>query len=105
MVVTLAPATAPTEVMQDRVARPSTWTVQAPQRPIPQPNLVPVRPTSSRIAHRSGVSSGLCSETVRPLISRVIMIERLRTSFLFRGSCLLADRGNLLLDVGPGRAV
>jgi len=54
----VAPATAPRAVMQERVARPSTWTVQAPHSPIPQPNLVPLRPISSRIAQSSGVSSG-----------------------------------------------
>src|ERR1700677_1823873 len=66
MVVILSPATAPRGVMQDLVARPSTCTVQAPQNPIPQPNLVPVRPTSSRITQSNGVSSGLFTETLRP---------------------------------------
>src|ERR1700724_3123857 len=74
MVVIVAPATAPRAVMQERVARPSTWTVQAPHSPIPQPNLVPLRPISSRIAQSSGVSSGLRSETARPLRLNVIMI-------------------------------
>src|SRR4051794_33296236 len=32
------------------------WTVQAPQRAMPQPNFVPVRPSSSRNTQRSGVS-------------------------------------------------
>ena len=35
-------------VTQLRVASPSTWTVHAPHRPTPQPNLVPV--SSSRRA-------------------------------------------------------
>ena len=42
----------------DRIGWPSTWTVQLPQRAIPQPNFVPVRPRSSRITQRSGVSGG-----------------------------------------------
>ena len=41
---------------------------------IPQPNLVPVRPKSSRITQSNGASSGLRTETVRPLRSNVVMI-------------------------------
>ena len=40
---------------QERVATPSTCTVQAPHCAMPQPYLVPVRPTFSRIAQSSGV--------------------------------------------------
>ena len=57
-----------TGVMQERVGRPSTCTVQAPHMPMPQPNLVPVRPTSSRITHSSGVSSSASTVTARPLM-------------------------------------
>jgi hypothetical protein len=39
--------------------------VQAPQRPAPQPYLVPVNPTWSRIAHNSGVPGSASSETCR----------------------------------------
>src|SRR5580692_3356209 len=74
MVVIFAAATALSEVMQDLVARPSTCTVQAPQKPIPQPNLVPVRPSSSRITQSNGASSGLCTETARPLRLNVVMV-------------------------------
>jgi hypothetical protein len=74
MVVILAPATAATGVMQERVARPSTCTVHAPQNPIPQPNFVPVSPSSSRITQSNAASSGLCTETVLPLRSNVVMI-------------------------------
>ncbi len=45
MVTTFLPATADTCVMQARCATPSMWMVQAPQRPAPQPYLVPVKPT------------------------------------------------------------
>jgi hypothetical protein len=34
--------------MQERVATPSTCTVQAPQSAMPQPNFVPVMPTAKR---------------------------------------------------------
>src|SRR5258706_9937819 len=104
MVVTLAPAIAASVVMQDRVARPSTCTVQAPHMPIPQPNFVPVRPSSSRIAQSRGVSSGLVTETVRPLRSNVVMIQ-LPTSFALGDDGLPAHGSNLLVHIGPGRKV
>src|SRR5260221_3517902 len=52
-----------TGVIQERVATPSTCTVQAPQSAIPQPNFVPVMPSTSRNTQRRGVSpstSTLC---------------------------------------------
>src|SRR5580693_1254260 len=82
MVVILAPATAATGVMQERVARPSTCTVHAPQNPIPHPNFVPVSPSSSRITQSNAASSGLCTETVLPLRSNVVMIDSLLLSLL-----------------------
>ena len=68
IVVMSASPTLPTGVMHDRVARPPTWTVQAPHMPMPQPNFVPVSPTMSRITHSSGVSSSASIATVRPLM-------------------------------------
>ena len=68
MVVTLAPATLASEVMQERVGRPPTWTVQAPHIPMPQPNFVPVRPMTSRITHNRGVSSSASTVTAWPLM-------------------------------------
>jgi len=37
-----------TGVTQERMATPFRWTVQAPHRAIPQPNFVPVMPSTSR---------------------------------------------------------
>src|SRR6476661_5677602 len=48
MVVTFLPATLDTEIWQERIALPSMWTVQAPHRPEPHPNLVPVNLRCSR---------------------------------------------------------
>ena len=48
--------------------------------PIPQPNLVPMRPSSSRITQSNGASSGLRTETVRPLRSNLVMIASLQFS-------------------------
>ena len=56
MVTTACPSAAETGVTQPRTAVPPTWMVQAPQRACPQPNLVPVSPTSSRRYHSSGMS-------------------------------------------------
>ena len=49
MVVTCLPATDAKGVTQERTAMPSTCTVQAPQRAMPQPNLVPGRPATPNL--------------------------------------------------------
>src|SRR3954465_4865116 len=54
VVIFCASVTAETGMEQDRVATPSTCTVQAPHCAMPQPYFVPVRPTCSRITHRTG---------------------------------------------------
>src|SRR5438034_3743936 len=56
MVVTVLPAAAATGVTQERIGRPSICTVQAPHSAAPQPNLVPVMPSTSRSTQSSGVS-------------------------------------------------
>src|SRR5579884_2233456 len=56
MVVMLLPAALDTGVMQERIAWPLRWTVQAPQSAIPQPNFVPVIPSVSRKTQRSGIA-------------------------------------------------
>ena len=56
MVVTDLPATVDTGMLQERMARPSIITVQAPHWAMPQPNLVPVSLSESRSTHSSGVS-------------------------------------------------
>ena len=55
MVVIFLPATALTGMTQERTAAPSMCTVQAPHWATPQPYLVPVRPTCSRMTQSSGV--------------------------------------------------
>src|SRR6185437_8821583 len=71
MVVTLRPAAAVIGVMHERTALPSRWTVHAPHWPMPQPNLVPVRPIESRKTQRSGVSAATSTLCDRPLTSTV----------------------------------
>src|SRR5882762_546755 len=55
IVVILAPPAALTGSWQERTGRPFTCTVQAPHCATPQPYLVPVRPTCSRITQSRGV--------------------------------------------------
>ena len=55
-------------IWQERTALPSIWTVQAPHRPEPQPNLVPVSFRCSRTTHSSGVSGSASTVTALLLI-------------------------------------
>src|SRR5262245_25011393 len=59
--------------MHERTGWPSTCTVQAPQSAMPQPNLLPVSPISSRRAHSSGVSPGTSTFWRLPLMSSAII--------------------------------
>src|SRR5256885_770056 len=77
MVVTRLPATRDSGATQERMARPSRWTVQAPQRAMPQPNFVPVRPRESRMTHKSGVEGSSSTETGLPFNVKEVM-KRLR---------------------------
>src|SRR5437763_1057857 len=71
MVATDLPATADTGVWQERTGWPSRCTVQAPHSPWPQPNLVPVMPSTSRNTHKSGVSPSTSTSWGVPLIFNV----------------------------------
>src|SRR5712691_3138891 len=70
-------------VMQERVATPSTCTVQAPQSAMPQPNFVPVMPSTSRNTHKRGVS--LSTSTVRSTPLTLIVVA-IATSGYSQGS-------------------
>src|SRR3954454_19135606 len=70
---------------------PSTWMVQAPQRAIPHPYLVPVSPMLSRNTQSSGVSGSTSIVSALPLTFKVNRMDRfppVRTarSFASRGS-------------------
>src|SRR5439155_22157234 len=73
MVVIFLPATVDTGVTHERVAAPSTCTVQAPHWAMPQPNLVPVISRLSRRTQSSGVSAATSTRWGLPLIVSVIM--------------------------------
>src|SRR2546426_1882213 len=70
MVVTCLPTAALTGTTQERTAAPSRCTVHEPHSAMPQPYLVPVRPTCSRIAHSRGVPGSTSTSLVLPLIVR-----------------------------------
>src|SRR5450830_1787521 len=74
MVRTERPASALAGTTQERMATPSTSTVQAPQDATPQPNLVPVRPSSSRSTHSRGMSGG-ASNSVSWSLTRSFMVS------------------------------
>src|SRR5882762_5559095 len=72
-VVTFLPAAADSGVEQERTGCPSRCTVHAPHWAMPQPNLVPVRWSESRSAHKRGVSGAAPTSRVLPLTMREIM--------------------------------
>src|ERR1051325_11155366 len=78
MVVTFLPAASLAEVWQERTATPSTCTVQAPHRPAPQPNLVPVICRCSRMTQSNGVSLSTSTCLAWPLTVSAIMLCFLR---------------------------
>src|SRR4051812_2961413 len=73
MLTILRPPTVDIGVWHDRTALPSRCTVHAPQNPAPQPNFVPVRPSSSRRYQSSGMSGSPSNDRLDPLIVNVTM--------------------------------
>src|ERR1700716_853570 len=67
MVVMCFPPAIMTGITQGRTGAPSICIVQAPHAPMPQPNLLPVRPRCSRTTHSSGTSSGPPNSAGLPL--------------------------------------
>src|SRR5438552_18759760 len=52
----------------ERRTSPLMCTEQAPHCATPQPYFVPVRPTCSRMTHRSGVPASACTSRTLPLM-------------------------------------
>ncbi len=82
MVVILRPTSEPMGEMHERRASPSTWTVQAPHWAMPHPNLVPVRPSTSRSAHSRGMLGSASTWRSAPLMLRltILLTSVIRTS-------------------------
>src|SRR5262249_12219846 len=92
--------TSPTRIEQDRITSPLMCTEQAPHWATPQPYFVPVRPTCSRITHRSGVSGSTCTLCTRPLMLSLAMsvlsrleLKILEARFKLEWVILVGDRG------------
>src|SRR5258705_7917556 len=68
-------------VTQDRVGAPLTCTVQAPHSATPQPNLVPVMPSTSRNTQSRGVSSSTSTLCGTPL---TLIVKAIVTSTVFQ---------------------
>src|ERR1700704_2848458 len=72
VVIRLAP-TAFTRVTHERMGCPSRCTVHAPHNAMPQPNLVPVRPSVSRSTHSNGMSGSTSTSVSLPLTLSLII--------------------------------
>src|ERR1700716_591633 len=72
VVIFLAP-TAFTRVTHERMGCPSRCTVHAPHNAMPQPNLVPVRPSVSRSTHSNGMSGSTSTSVSLPLTLSLII--------------------------------
>src|SRR6478672_952640 len=100
MVVTARSRTAPTGSMQERTGLPSTCTVQAPHSATPQPNFVPVMPSTSRKTQSSGMSAGASNDFCSPLILRVVAIGCLQ--FGVHGPARRSEARQGLIEVVDG---
>src|SRR5580692_9984150 len=58
---------------QERTASPLICTVQAPHCAMPQPYLVPVSPSCSRITHSNGVDGSTSRSTRLPFTEKLII--------------------------------
>src|SRR5438876_314806 len=73
--------TLPTGTEHERTSPPLMCTEQAPHWATPQPYLVPVSPTCSRITHKRGVSASTCTSRTLPFTF----------SFAMKSSCGFAS--------------
>src|ERR1039458_9679147 len=85
------PSTADNGVTQERIAWPSKWTVHAPHSAMPQPNLVPGRPATSRTAHNRGIFGSASSVVGLPLSTKDVEIHD--------RECILLDELSPRLDL------
>src|SRR5262249_34792459 len=77
IVVTDLPAISDIWVWHENARLPSICTMQAPHRPVPQPNLVPVSLRSSRITHNNGVVGGASVDATLPFTVKLMAIVSL----------------------------
>jgi hypothetical protein len=75
MVLMSAPFSSDTSTWQERVSVPPRCTEQAPHCPIPQPYFVPLRSSTSRSTHRSGVSGATSTVVGFPLTLKLTIMR------------------------------
>src|ERR1041385_1104922 len=93
MVTTDLPAACETGVTHARIGDPLMCTVQAPQSAMPQPNLVPVRPSVSRKTQRSGMAAGTSTDCGLPLtVNLTAGIQTLPWLEYFKGKIVRSER-------------
>src|SRR5438876_935135 len=78
--------TSPKRIEHERTISPLMCTEQAPHCATPQPYLVPVRPTCSRMTQSSGVSASTCTSRTRPLMLSFVIEPSRRDPNRFCGS-------------------
>src|SRR3954465_14531154 len=101
MVTILSAAlTLPTGIEHERCTWSLMCTEQAPHWATPQPYFVPVRPTCSRMTHKSGVSASTSTSRILPLILSFAMSFLLRAAFDGNSycCCLVDDAGRSELE-------
>src|SRR5690348_14427537 len=96
MVTTFLPTASFAEVWHDRTAVPSRCTVQAPQRPAPQPNLVPVICKCSRMTQSKGVSSAASTCLAWPLMVSVSMFPPWLTLVRYQANARISSDAFIL---------
>src|SRR2546430_14608828 len=84
----------PIGIEQARRTSPLMCTEHAPHCATPQPYLVPVRPTCSRMTHSRGVSLSTCTSRILPLMLSFAMRLLLRL-------CLDGDLGRATRVAAP----
>src|SRR5215471_11121968 len=101
MVTTCFPATSDIAMLQERIASPLRCTVQAPQSATPQPNFVPVRPSSSRKYHMRGIDGS--PSNVRPCPLTVTLTIRPSAGGSFASRAAASQPRNVAESAaGPG---
>src|SRR5262249_32048746 len=93
IVVICLPATCPTGVWHEKARLPSMCTMQAPHRPVPQPNLVPVSLSSSRITHSRVVDGGSADWLLFPVTLKAFAL-RTPLAFLVVNILVVAGRAS-----------
>src|ERR1700677_1789818 len=101
MVITCLPATLETEVEHERIGCPFTCTVQAPHSAMPQPYLVPVKPSESRNTHSKGIAGTASTVCGLPLsVNWIAAIGILRYEYSAAGSVKYLCMVNCFEDFG-----